>query len=443
MDFSQFDILTIGILAVDRKLRIFYINEAYAEFLGREPMSLLGTNVRDVLPHTGLDKVIHTGKAERGVCQVTSQGYLFGNRVPIFEDGQVVGALAELVLQSTQELDELNDKLIDMDKKIKYLTHQLMSTAPGKTVPLIYQSEPMRAIVEMAQKVAPLDTTVLITGETGTGKELIADLLYHRSGRDKKPMVKINCAALPTELIESELFGYDKGAFTGANTAGQAGLFEQADGGVLFLDEISSMPLAMQSKLLRVLQDKEVVRLGGRTKRTVDVKIIAATNEKLDELVHQNKFREDLFYRLNVVNLDLPPLRERPDDILLLSNHFLDHYFDKFSKKRIPLSYSAAKMIENYLWPGNVRELKNAMERLAIMCDHVRIEQSDILEYTSIRTGESACGTLKEQMDNYERQIIMDSLGRSGGNRSTTAKELGLNRTTLYSKMNKYHLDSY
>ena len=231
-----------------------------------------------------------------------------------------------------------------------------------------------------------------------------------------------------------------RGAFTGANNAGKSGKFEIADRGVLFLDEISSMPLAMQSKLLRVIQEKEVERLGGTKRKKIDVKIVAATNINIEELVKQNRFREDLFYRLNVINIRVPPLRERPEDILLLASHFLQIYQSRFYKPLTKLSYGASKLLESYRWPGNVRELKNVMERLAIMCDGRHITQLDITNYTSIQQHEKVPNTLKEQIDYYEKTIIIDSLKRHNGNKSLVALELGLNRTTLYSKLHKYSI---
>ncbi|KUO73413.1 MAG: hypothetical protein APF77_09465 [Clostridia bacterium BRH_c25] len=440
MDFSAFDILTVGILAIDTDCKIIYLNKAYADFLQSDPASFIGKDIRDVVHYTKLDHVVKSGIPEIGVWQRTDKGYLFGNRIPIFENGRIVGAIAEMVLKNFEELDVVSQKLRDMEAQIRYLTKELINTEINNNVQLLFQSDKMRSIVEKVQKIAPLDTTILITGETGSGKEVIADLVYKYSGRQDFPFVKLNCAALPMELVESELFGYEKGAFTGANQNGKVGKFEIANNGVLFLDEISSMPLAIQSKLLRVLQDKEVERLGGNTKKKANVKIIAATNENLEDLVRKQKFREDLFYRLNVIQVNIPPLRERREDIIMLANHFLERYCQRFNKKSKYFTHTAAQLITSYDWPGNVRELKNVMERLAIMCDGTLVTQTDIKENTPIYTGAKTIRSLKEQIDQTEKRIITTALEKANGNKAIAAASLGINRTTLYSKLEKYNL---
>lgn len=441
MDFSAFNILTTGVLAVDADTKIIYLNQAYADFLQSDPVSLIGKNVRDVIQHTRLPHVVESGIPEIGVWQKTEKGYLFGNRIPIIEDGKIKGAIAEMVLKNFEDLEILSQKLMDMEAQVKYLSNKLTNTEISKSVQLVYKSDIMNSLVKKAQKIAPLDTTILITGETGSGKEVIADLVYKYSGRQDFPFVKLNCAALPMELVESELFGYEKGAFTGANQSGKVGKFELANNGVLFLDEISSMPLATQSKLLRVLQDKEVERLGGNNKKKVDVKIIAATNENLENLVQKQKFREDLFYRLNVIQLNIPSLRERSEDIISLAQYFMDRYCKRFNKKSKSFTYAASNMLMDYDWPGNIRELKNVMERLAIMCENNLITQTDIKDNTSIHSKVGATAkSLKDQIDQTEKHIIKNTLENVSGNKALAAKLLQINRTTLYSKLEKYNL---
>lgn len=443
MDFSAYDLLTTGILAVDTDTKIIYLNQAYADFLQTDPELVIGKNVRDIIKHTRLHHVIESGIPEIGVWQKTEKGYLFGNRIPIIEDGKIKGAIAEMVLKNFEDLEILSQKLMDMEAQVKYLSNKLINTEINKSVQLVYKSDIMDNLVKKAQKVAPLDTTTLITGETGSGKEVIADLVYKYSGRQDYPLVKVNCAALPIELLESELFGYEKGAFTGANQSGKIGKFELANNGVLFLDEISSMPLTAQSKLLRVLQDKEVERLGGNTKKKVNVKIIAATNENLENLVRKQKFREDLFYRINVIQLNVPALRERREDVIPLAQYFMDRYCKRFNKKTKTFTYAASNILMDYDWPGNVRELKNVMERLAIMCENNLITKTDIDEHTSIhsKTG-GTVKSLKDQMDQIEKQIIKDTLEKVNGNKALAAKLLEINRTTLYSKLEKYNLQN-
>jgi transcriptional regulator with PAS, ATPase and Fis domain len=440
MDYSAYDILTVGILAINTENKITYLNQAYADFLQSDPSELIGKDVRDIIKNTRLDRVVKSGIPEIGVWQGTEKGYLFGNRIPIFENGRITGAIAEMIIKNFEELDTVSKKLCDMEAQIKFLTKKLSSTHIKDNTQLIFRSEKMYDVIEKINKVAPLDTTILITGETGCGKEVIADLAYKNSGRQEYPFVKVNCAALPTELVESELFGYEKGAFTGANQKGKPGKFEIANNGVLFLDEISSMPLTIQSKLLRVLQDKVVERLGGNNRRKVNVKIIAATNEDLADLVRKQKFREDLFYRLNVIQVKIPPLRERREDIVALAEHFLERYCKRFNKKPKTFTYSAIQMLTKYDWPGNVRELKNVMERLAIMSEGTLITQTDIIENTPIHTDAEVGGSLKEQMDQTEKRIIASALDKARGNKAIAAKHLGINRTTLYSKLEKYNL---
>lgn len=441
MDFSAFDQLSIGILAVDTQMRITYCNGVYAAFLQKPVQELMGRDFREFMPHTQLNEVISSAEIQHGMWQQVGQGYLYGNRIPIIEDGKVVGALAELLLQNTEELDRLAGRLSELELQLSSLRQTLADSSmhSGHTS-LVYQSGAMRSVMDMVMKVAPLDTTVLITGETGSGKEVIMETLYQYSQRTEYPLVKVNCAAIPGELLESELFGYEKGAFTGALGGGKLGKFELANHGVLFLDEISSLPLQMQSKLLRVLQDQEIEPLGSVSVHPVDVKIIAATNDDLEQMVRQNRFRQDLFYRLNVVDIHIPPLRERREDILPLCDHFLRVYFKRFGKAFCPLSRTVIYQLQRYDWPGNVRELKNVMERLAIMCEGPQITCADLAAYTPITSSQEPRLTLNEQMAQHEQRLLLNALRACQGSRTAAAARLGIDRTTLYSKLKKYHI---
>lgn len=441
MDFSAFDQLSIGILAVDTQMRITYCNGVYAAFLQKPVQELMGRDFRELMPHTQLNEVISSAEIQHGMWQQVGQGYLYGNRIPIIENGKVVGALAELLLQNTEELDRLAGRLSELELQLSSLRQTLADSSmhSGHTS-LVYQSGAMRSVMDMVMKVAPLDTTVLITGETGSGKEVIMETLYQYSQRTEYPLVKVNCAAIPGELLESELFGYEKGAFTGALGGGKLGKFELANHGVLFLDEISSLPLQMQSKLLRVLQDQEIEPLGSVSVHPVDVKIIAATNDDLEQMVRQNRFRQDLFYRLNVVDIHIPPLRERREDILPLCDHFLRVYFKRFGKAFCPLSRTVIYQLQRYDWPGNVRELKNVMERLAIMCEGPQITCADLAAYTPITSSQEPRLTLNEQMAQHEQRLLLNALRACQGSRTAAAARLGIDRTTLYSKLKKYHI---
>ncbi|MCL1928192.1 MAG: sigma 54-interacting transcriptional regulator [Treponema sp.] len=438
MDFRSFDMLSVGILAINISNEIVYLNNAYASFLEMPKYKVLNQPVRKILPHTNLDNVCRTGKAEIGVWQKTKRGYLFGNRLPIIEDGKVVGALAELVLENDEVLDTLKDRLNQIGSKVNYLTDQLKNSIGMDKV--IYHSEEMTKVIYNVMKIAPLFDTVLLTGETGTGKEVVAEMLWQHSGRSNAHFLKINCAALPNELIESELFGYEKGAFTGANQTGKPGKFEMADGGILFLDEITSMPMSMQAKLLRVLQDKEVERLGSNRKKKVDIKILAASNANIPELIRKQQFREDLYYRLNVVNIHVPPLRERKTDVLLLADYFLDEYAKQFNRTIMSIAPDVVKILENYYWPGNVRELKNMMERFIIICDSPVITYNDMMEYAQfIPVSSMNVSSFRYAVSNTEKNVIFKALEQCNGNKSKTAKLLGINRSTLYTKLSRFN----
>ncbi len=317
---------------------------------------------------------------------------------------------------------------------------------------LIGQSTPMQQLYGIIKRVARTDSTVLITGESGTGKELIANAIHFQSNRADMPFVPINCGAIPEELLESELFGHEKGAFTGAFKE-RRGRFELANKGTVFLDEIGEMSPKLQVKLLRFLQETKFQRVGGSRTVEVDVRILAATNKDLERAVAGNEFREDLFYRLNVIPIQVPPLRERAGDVSLLIRHFLNQHC---LKKNIPhkrMSNAAVESLKQYDWPGNVRELENVIERLVILTDSEEIQLHDLPkrmqtcepvcaepETAPIELGEDGIN-LKELLDNLENRLIVDALQRTGGVKNKAAKLLGLNRTTLIEKMKKKQID--
>jgi Nif-specific regulatory protein len=307
---------------------------------------------------------------------------------------------------------------------------------------IIGNSGPMRRVYEQIAQVARTNTTVLIRGESGTGKELIAHAIHYNSPRSTKPFIKVSCAALPDSLIESELFGYEKGAFTGAQVR-KKGRFELAEGGTLLMDEIGDVHLSTQVKLLRVLQEREFERLGGTESVKVDVRLIAATNKDLEKAIAANTFREDLHYRLNVFTIFVPPLRERKPDILLLADHFLEKYSVEHHKNIKRISTPAIDMLMSYHWPGNVRELQNIMERSVLVCDGGVIHGHHLPP--TLQTAE-ASGTvtnvsLEEAVNAYEKDLIQDALKTSRGNRSKAAKLLGSTERIISYKVRKYHID--
>ena len=305
---------------------------------------------------------------------------------------------------------------------------------------MVGRSESMRALWEMVRTIAPTDATVLITGESGTGKELVAKAVHAASRRARGPFVAVNCAALTESLLASELFGHEMGAFTGADKKLE-GHFLKADGGTIFLDEIGEMPLSMQVKLLRVIQEREVLSVGGNKAVPVDVRIIAATNRDLAKEVAAGTFRQDLYYRLNVVTLALPPLRERADDIPLLAQHFMARFADKNNKNIKGFTPGAMDRLVRYAWPGNVRELENVIERASILLLGEHISERELPERFAASQGDALTDALTTDcptLEDVERAVILKTLKRFGGNKTEAAKALGITRKTLHAKLSKY-----
>lgn len=314
---------------------------------------------------------------------------------------------------------------------------------------IIGVSGKMQEVFQKVQKVAATDATILLRGESGTGKELIARALHYQSRRKDHTLVEINCASIPENLLESEIFGHEKGAFTGAYKL-KKGKFEIAHQGTIFLDEIGDLPLGLQAKLLRVLQEKSFTRVGGVENIEIDVRLIAATNSDLEKIMEEKKFREDLYYRLNVIPIFIPPLRERIADIGVLTDHFVRKYSKKNQRKIVGISDAARGLLMDYDWPGNVRELENAIENAVIMCEKDVIEPDDLPGYLQAR-GKSVSNfpninndhqnlTFKEKLESYEREIIRHALIETGGNKTHAAKKLGFTIRTLRNKLNKYKI---
>lgn len=327
---------------------------------------------------------------------------------------------------------------------------------------IIGDSPALTGVFKVLEKVAPTDSTVLVTGESGTGKELLVRALHSNSERSSGAFVPINCGAIPKELLESELFGHEKGAFTHA-VRSRPGRFELADGGTIFLDEIGEMDLSLQVKILRALQEKEIERVGGTNIKKVDVRVVAATNRDLEDEVRTGRFREDLFYRLNVIPLHLPPLRERGNDILLLADHFINRHCESKCRKRLTISEKAKEMLLTYSWPGNVRELENFMERLSILCDGDEVTPEDLPDKIFHDIGEKplrkveevvpmrAVGfvwptladmgdkglKLKDFLEAIEGRLLSEALDQADGVKNKAAELVGIKRTTLIEKLKK------
>jgi DNA-binding NtrC family response regulator len=317
---------------------------------------------------------------------------------------------------------------------------QALATMAGSTAP-IFQSAAMKNVVRTVERVAPSDVSILITGESGVGKEIITDLAHAMSPRSRGPLVKVNCAALPRELIESELFGSVKGAFTGA-VAEREGLFRQADGGTLMLDEISEMPIDTQSKLLRVLQEKEVRPVGGRTSFKVDTRLVAATNRVPEEAIKAGKLREDLYYRISAISVDIPPLRERREDILPLATSFLQRFAAQANRAIRGFDPTAQDLLKKHDWPGNVRQLQNEIQRAVLMSDEDIIRSQDLSISTLIPGTADQDETNLTLMEAMERNTIVQMLKETGGNKLETAKRLGIGRQTLYNKIKAYNISA-
>lgn len=366
-----------------------------------------------------------------------AEGGLIVKGVPIFNEKNelthvVISLASELSVENLYAKIKTKSTTAKPVRVLEKKDDQAFRTMLGNTT----QIQEIRKLIKM---VAPTDATVLITGESGSGKEVVADSVYELSGRQGKPYVKINCAAISPNLLESELFGYEKGAFTGANSKGKHGLFKMADGGTILLDEIGDFPLDLQVKLMRFLQHGEVYPVGSNTPIKLNVRVIAATNADLRKKIQEGKFREDLFYRINVFPIRMPPLRERREDINRLADYFVDYYSTKYNKRTF-LSLSIRRLIEQYQWPGNVRELQNVMEYFVVCSQHDDVADIEhIRKVINVDVDSTNNETLIEKRDNYERSLIVDALGRTSGLRKA-ANLLGVCPSTLYRKAKKYNI---
>jgi transcriptional regulator with PAS, ATPase and Fis domain len=326
------------------------------------------------------------------------------------------------------------------NEEIRFLRQKQLTDKKG-----IFEDKCMTDVIRLVDTVAPTDTTVLITGESGTGKEVIADRIYAKSSRRDKPFIKVNCSAIPGELVESELFGYEAGAFTDASKQGKVGLFELAKDGTILLDEIGDMPLSIQSKLLRVLQQKEFIRVGGKKTIKIDVRVIASTNKDLKAAVRENRFREDLYYRLNVVPVFLPPLRERHEDLKALIDEFIVVNNRKY-RKEVSLTPGALKVLYGYSWPGNIRELENFIERMVVITRKERIDIRDVSRMLGIERSSDDSDSLydgidlKDAVHNLEKEMIAAAIRKYGSTRKAS-EHLGIDQSTIVKKCKKIGLD--
>ncbi len=363
------------------------------------------------------------------------------------------GTIDMVVAFSIDELllENIVNEMVSEKNNAKQLLDYL-SNSDSKNIPIVAESPNMQEVISLLAKIAQVDSTVLLSGESGTGKEVLSRFIHKNSPRNAEVFIPVNCAAIPTELMESEFFGYARGAFTGAVREGKAGFFELADNGTLFLDEIAEMPLAIQSKFLRVLETGDVKRLGAEKGKHVNVRLIAATNKNLYRMVQEGSFREDLYYRLNVIPIRIPPLRERPEDILPLARVFLNNFNRKYGFNKI-FSHEASKKLEAYQWPGNVRELRNVVERLVIASDsnilsfnqldgpqNLRVTESFYKKPKPEANAEVNDGrSLKDIVREYEQKVVLSTIDHFDGNVAKAADALKLHKSALYRKLEGYN----
>ncbi len=428
-----------GIFVADGEGMTLLVNEGCERNYGLKAEKLIGRHVSEFEKKGWIRPVIACKVAQARqritATQQTHEGKtIMVTGIPLFDDAGKVRKViinsrdtTELV-QLQEDLQRARENIRRFDGEIKALRMQMLDIAG-----VVLQSSAMQRIAELAVRVARVDTTVLITGDSGVGKEVITRLIHNESPRAKGPFIKINCGALPRELLETELFGYDAGAYTGAHRQGKLGLVELADQGTLFLDEIGEMPLDLQVKLLQVLQDRKLTRVGGTKSIAINVRIVAATNRDLKEMVAQRGFRSDLYYRLNVVPIHVPPLADRREDIIPMARHFLSEISRQYGLER-QLSERALARLHDHAWPGNVRELKNVVERLVVTSPETLIgaEQVDAV-LPGEAFAEVGAGAFQHRVEQFERRLVEEALRRHGSTRGA-AKALGVSQSTVVRK---------
>jgi len=446
-------------VVVDANGIVTMISEEYAEFNGTTVADAVGKHVTEVVENTRMHVVAKTGVAEIGERQTIHGRALIVNRIPLKDGDRVLGAYGRVVFKTVEQLRELASKMNLLESKVKYYEEELTHLRGARYTfgSIVGAGAAITAAKEEAERASRTDSTVLLRGETGTGKELFAHAIHAAGPRRAGPFIKLNCAAVPAELLESELFGYEEGAFTGARRGGKPGKFELAAGGTLFLDEVGDMPLPMQAKLLRVLQEKEVDRVGGTGSRRLDLRLIAATARNLEEMVGQGTFRADLYYRVNVIPIRIPPLREHPEDLGAIAEAFLARLSADTGEPKRRLSGELLGILRAYPWPGNVRELQNGLERAVAMSPRevlrpenfpahlLRFSLGVRRETTSGAAnagGEESPakgpGSLASVKAEAERSAILSALAAVGGNRTRAAELLRIHRVKLHEKIKRY-----
>ncbi|OAJ74765.1 transcriptional regulator [Brevibacillus sp. SKDU10] len=416
---------------------ILMMNHKYRNFIGIA--NPIGRHVTSVIENTRMHIVAKTGLAELAEVQRINGRDMIANRVPIYQDGNMIAVLGTVMFQDVRQLHALSATVDQLKQELDYYKGELQRKlgAAYRFEQIVSISDLMNKCKELAMKVAKSNTTVLITGESGTGKELFAHAIHAASQRAMGPFIRVNCAAIPDNLLESELFGYEEGAFTGALRKGKKGKFELADRGAILLDEIGDMPLALQAKLLRVLQEKEVERVGASRPISLDVRVIASTNKDMFALMKAGKFREDLFYRLHVVTLAIPPLRDRLEDLPHLVESIQEQLMESTGIVVKGMDEEVWELLRYHRWPGNVRELRNVLERAMHMMEGNWIRAEHILLPTSTSGNpmvQSSFPILKDWLEKAEREALLRAVQLTGGNKREAAKLLGISKSSFYHK---------
>ncbi|WP_374724178.1 sigma-54 interaction domain-containing protein [Calidifontibacillus erzurumensis] len=432
-----------GTVIVNSSGIIQYMSNNYCKFLGVERSEVIGKHVTEIIENTRMHLVARTGKSEMADLQFLRGNFVIANRLPIILNNEIIGAIGYIIFRDIEDWNKTHIHIKELLSKHNYFRNEQSITKGVKYTlsNFIGESLEIKKIKEKIKKIASGDISVLIRGESGTGKEIVAHCIHQYSNRSDKPFIKVNCGAIPEQLIESELFGYAEGAFTGAKRGGKKGKFELADGGTIFLDEIGDMPLHMQVKLLRVLQEKEIEPVGALHPKKVDVRVIAATNCPLEKLIEKKQFREDLYYRINAIQIFIPPLRDRTEDIPLLANYFLKKYTVRIGKRITSIDSDVFSLLEKYDWPGNIRELENVIYASVHLTNDEILRIEALPDYLkSFNNKKFDDKRLKDIVEETEKRVIEKTLKKFNFDKKKAAKSLGLGISTLYDKIKKYQI---
>ncbi len=440
-----FDSIYNGAIVTDPNGYVTHFNKPYGRFLDVDPKAQIGKHCTEAVENSRMHIVAQNGEPEINHSHKIKGQNMVVQRIPIKKNNKVIAVFGQVMFKDISDVSKLARELSLLESKVKLYEEELINLRSTRYTfeSIIGTSAALKSLKKEALRAAANSFSVLISGESGTGKELFAQAIHHASRRKLYPFVRINCAAIPRDLLESELFGYEKGAFTGAKSDGKPGKFELAHKGTVFLDEVGDLPIEMQAKLLRVIEDKEFERIGGTKIQRSDFRVIAATNQNLEDMLAQHKYRKDLYYRLNVIRLHIPPLRERKGDIIPLATHFLNQMAKEANLPKIKLSRQVEKVLTTYKWPGNVRELSNVLERTMSVLDGDTIYTHDLPFFLHGQQKDSHLDhqySLKKLQAKAEIDSIHYALTQTNNNKSKAAKLLGIHRTHLYKKMKKYNL---